>query len=147
MATTTNFSSLDDFNQFVSGAVAAGTKATNDYTSGAVAAGVKATNDHTDDVVTRAQSQLEGFITGQNASVIDNDNKNTAKILKNLYLGKEPWIWVVFALLFAAVFTVVCFYVAKPIAWVPMKVFLGVLAGLVPCLVVQASPIANKQQP
>ena len=149
MASTTNFSSLADFGNYVSGAVAAGTKATNDYTSGAVAAGTQAVNAHTDNVVGRAQSDLENYITGQNASVIrdinDNNNKNTAKILKNQYLGKEPWIWVVFVLLFAAAFAVVYLVVAKPIAYVPMKVFLGVLAGLIACLVAFISPIANRQ--
>lgn len=148
MANTTNFS-LDEFKQFTSGAIAAGTKAANEYTSGAVAAGTKATvkgvNAHTDDVVGRAQAKLEDFITGQNASVIDNANKNTAKILKNQYLGKEPWIWVVFILLFAAAFAVVYFVVATPIAHIPMKVFLGVLAGLIACLVAFISPIANRQ--
>jgi len=148
MAQMTNFSS-EEFRQFTSGAVAAGTKATNQYTSGAVAAGTKATikgvNTHTNDVVGRAQSELESFITGQNASVIDNSNRNTEKILKNQYLGKEPWIWVVFALLFAAAFAVVYFIVATPIAYTPMKVFLGVLAGLIACLLAFMSPIANRQ--
>ncbi len=148
MATVTNFS-LDEFKDFTSGAIAAGTKATNDYTSGAVAAGTQATikgvNTHTDDVVGRAQAKLEDFITGQNASVINNANENTAKILRNQYLGKEPWIWAVFALLFAAAFAVVYLVVAKPIAYVPMKVFLGVLAGLLACLVAFISPIANRR--
>lgn len=152
MATVTNFS-LDEFKDFTSGAIAAGTKATNDYTSGAVAAGTQATikgvNAHTDNVVGRAQSDLENYITGQNASVIrdinDNSNRNTAKILKNQYLGKEPWIWAVFALLFAAAFAVVYFVVATPIAHIPMKVFLGVLAGLIACLLAFMSPIANRQ--
>ena len=127
MATVTNFS-LDEFKDFTSGAIAAGTKATNDYTSGAVAAGTQATikgvNAHTDNVVGRAQSDLENYITGQNASVIRD---------------------AVFALLFAAAFAVVYFVVATPIAHIPMKVFLGVLAGLIACLVAFISPIANRQ--
>ena len=152
MATVTNFS-LDEFKEFTSGAITAGVEASNQYTSGAVAAGTQATikgvNTHTNDVVGRAQHELENYITGQNASVIrdinDNSNKNTAKILKTQYLGKEPWIWAVFAILFAAAFAVVYFVVAKPIAYVPMKVFLGVLAGLIACLLAFMSPIANRQ--
>ncbi|MCR4753481.1 MAG: hypothetical protein K5837_03635 [Candidatus Saccharibacteria bacterium] len=149
MANTTNFSSLADFSNYVSGAVAAGTKATNDYTSGAVAAGTKATiegvNTYTNKAVNQAKADLEAYMTGQNASVINNSNRNTERILKNQYLGKEPWIWAVFALLFAAAFAVVYIVVAKPIAHIPMKVFLGVLAGLIACLVAFISPIANRQ--
>ncbi len=159
MATITNFS-LDEFKEFTSGAVAAGTKATNQYTSGAVAAGTKATikgvNAYTEDVIGRSQAKLEDFITAQNASVIntsnrnttaviDNSNRNTARILENQYLGKEPWIWVIFAILFAAAFAVVYFVVATPIAHTPMKVFLGACAGLIACLLVFMSPIANRQ--
>ncbi|MBQ9684614.1 hypothetical protein IJV57_04040 [Candidatus Saccharibacteria bacterium] len=158
MANTTNFSalteySLTEFGNYVSGAVAAGTKATNDYTSGAVAAGTKATirgvNTHTDDVIAQSQSDLKAYLTGQSASVIGEINtrsdQNTAKILKNQYLGKEPWIWVIFAILFAAAFAVVYFVVATPIAHTPMKVFLGACAGLIACLLVFMSPIANRQ--
>ena len=47
--------------------------------------------------------------------------------------------------LLAAAFAAVYFVVATPIAYTPMKVFLGVLAGLIACLVAFISPIANRQ--
>lgn len=151
----TNFSALtkEEFQQYVSGVGAASTRASNEYVSGAVTAGARATingvNTHTDDVIAQSQADLKAYLTGQSASVIGEINtrsdQNTAKILKNQFLGKEPWIWVIYIPLFAAVFAVVYFFVAKPIAYAPMKAYLGVPAGLISCLLVYMSRIANRR--